>query len=1605
MFNRKSVKRAAAAALTAVMIFSQSSVVMADTASNHAAAGTDAYAAAAATIPGTAVKENSTASDAETKSASVDGQSHDAAGSLEDSTTGAGNNTSTANATTGTGTQAKTAGASTSASTATTTDTSTSTDTTATAGTSTDATNAAGAATTAAVEESAEAADTEDIATTQGATDDKPETASDGTLTFENDSLRVKADYTKDAEIPEGAELSVSMIGEDNEAYDSYKKIAEDKVSGVLDYLKLYDISIVKDGEEIEPKAPVTMSIEHTDGASLPEDETIEILHMTEDGSAETLEASASMSSAPVMRRAAARNAMSAPAVTAAAATARSARKTYSGATFKTGSFSVFAEAGSLKTVVITAEGENYTAAVTFRKDAGIPAGAVLTAKELTGEAGDEYRQKAAEALGEQEITQARFFDIHFTVDGKEQEPAPGASVQVRLAFSDSMEVGKSGAVKAVHFKEGADGATPEILDTETSALSSGQNNTAAATDSDAGEEMTAFDVVDFTQGSFSVTGVVVMSGELTNNGWPTKNGQYVMLLSYPQKDGSSASTNTGYNYYAVKNDGTLMQVSVENGKAVFPSDIKNVDDIKQYIWTSDKTQGTLSNTTDNQTVYINPANENGVSNTEEKLVIENKRIRTYSSYRYTDGWGYHLRGYCYLAVTRDNKETVITYSFDRDYAAQVTFLKSFTVDDTKPGQGSGNDQSLDSPATEKKLTDNGDGTYDLSLSVTGQSKSSSESTKADVLIVFDTSGSMKESVRGSNRSRMAIAKDTLKKLTNKLLSQNSAGYPDRIQLSLITFASGTSEATTWTSNEKTFDGYIDNARAEGGTNWEAALYKANTVEHREGAEKYVIFISDGQPTFYKGTEYASTNQDVDLSYWFAKDDAYSLVQNGNNFYTISVFEPDSVAGYMENLSRYAYSGTDAPNAKYPDGRCQSAADQTAIENAFANIIDEITHNLGYQSVAINDELTGMTSSVFVNGKAGSFRYEVTDGKGMEVNLTPNQDGSLSYKIDGKTKTFHGAEYKDGKVTWNMDPSVDNPFVLDNGYTYKTIFTVWPSQEAYDLVAKLKNGTIQYSELTDDQKKQINEKKDDSGNTEYVLKTNTNAEIVYSTISTTIINGEEKKEVKKQEPETITNPEGIQINVPSINIQKKWDDNQHESFRPAKIQFKLVQDKDTDNKVELIPNGELSSDNGWTSTCYVSPGLIGPGNEVLEKGHTYDIVEVDTDQHYELSTETYHPMLVKTDKGVKIYNYEDGKLSDSPISEFTAENKLKGSLSLEKKVFNAGGNTDITTIKDGKVNPAIADEIFSYQVTLVAPRERKADDFKYQLVRQDGTSAESELKALNEATGNTISDYTLDKDGTGDDAKTTVQFTVKLKPGEKLELPFLPLDTKYTITEVGKAGYELKDITVTGENEENKNLTDKSTTGKIDSNQTDAVVFSNQFASAFNLMLLKTNDSTEPQKLAGAEFTLKKVNGEAEADAYNIEGTAIGTENNPIKSGTNAVSIGDLPSGQYRLTETKAPDGYTKLEKPVEFTVDRAKAGQAEVAVKIISNETTVATVSQDSNKTDYTITIQNKAIYVLPHSGGNGVVPYMVAGVVLMLVAAGVLGTGGVLRKGGGSY
>ena len=108
-------------------------------------------------------------------------------------------------------------------------------------------------------------------------------------------------------------------------------------------------------------------------------------------------------------------------------------------------------------------------------------------------------------------------------------------------------------------------------------------------------------------------------------------------------------------------------------------------------------------------------------------------------------------------------------------------------------------------PATGKTLVSNGDGTYTLSLSVTGKTETTSESNKADVIVVLDRSGSMDNNVEGyvanqtwsigsshtyteytgtryeyMDTKRLAVAKSAISALADQLGSYNEEN-PDAV--------------------------------------------------------------------------------------------------------------------------------------------------------------------------------------------------------------------------------------------------------------------------------------------------------------------------------------------------------------------------------------------------------------------------------------------------------------------------------------------------------------------------------------------------------------------------------------------------------------------------------------------------------------------------------------------------------------------------------------------------------------------------------------------------------------------------------------------------------
>ncbi len=187
----------------------------------------------------------------------------------------------------------------------------------------------------------------------------------------------------------------------------------------------------------------------------------------------------------------------------------------------------------------------------------------------------------------------------------------------------------------------------------------------------------------------------------------------------------------------------------------------------------------------------------------------------------------------------------------------------------------------LTAPAHKKTATPNDDGTYKITLSVTGNSVQSTTKSQADVIVVMDTSYSMNYSQRGDyidyyQPSRLSVAKDAVNSLAEKLLANNTDDNPDAVRISLVTFGGYATTSKSFTTDLQGFQTTVKGLKtgssreATGGTNWEDGLTVANQMATRDANQTYIIFVSDGNPT-YRNTR--GGNQ----SYW---EDARHEIDN-----------------------------------------------------------------------------------------------------------------------------------------------------------------------------------------------------------------------------------------------------------------------------------------------------------------------------------------------------------------------------------------------------------------------------------------------------------------------------------------------------------------------------------------------------------------------------------------------------------------------------------------------------------------------------------------------------------------------------------------------------
>ena len=358
-----------------------------------------------------------------------------------------------------------------------------------------------------------------------------------------------------------------------------------------------------------------------------------------------------------------------------------------------------------------------------------------------------------------------------------------------------------------------------------------------------------------------------------------------------------------------------------------------------------------------------------------------------------------------------------------------------------------------DGPQVTKEVRENSEHTGGtVALSVKGTSSYSETSTSANVIFVVDTSGSMGDKVSDGlqSRSKLEVAQDAVKAAASTILGQNKIGQ-NKTKVSLVSFNKRARTNLSPTDNISLFNSAVDGLSADDGTNWEAGLLKAESlVSDKPNTKNYVIFVSDGAPTY--------RNHYTIFGVVWGVDGNGSSDTDGKNFNAANTVALRLVGNHVTLYKINAFG--DADNMKSLGGNPNNyydANNSEALQQALSNIAQDIVNAHDYRNVVMKDTMSGAVVSNTSDGNlnSDSVTVSVKDENGDPVTLTKNANGSYSYGAkDGVTKSFNGPMVSGKTVTW----SLGDKYTLENGWTYTASFDVLFTQPTLDNAAVLLNG-------------------------------------------------------------------------------------------------------------------------------------------------------------------------------------------------------------------------------------------------------------------------------------------------------------------------------------------------------------------------------------------------------------------------------------------------------------------------------------------------------------------------------------------------------------------
>lgn len=525
---------------------------------------------------------------------------------------------------------------------------------------------------------------------------------------------------------------------------------------------------------------------------------------------------------------------------------------------------------------------------------------------------------------------------------------------------------------------------------------------------------------------------------------------------------------------------------------------------------------------------------------------------------------------------------------------------------------------------------------------------------KTDIVLVMDTSGSMdfrmdKDKDARPGESRLDYAKTAASSLVNSVVKDGS----DDVRVAVVSFNNDAQTVVGYTSDKGELRRGINGLGADDGTNWEAGLAAANGLTARDGAKKYVVFLSDGEPTYRYET----------VEYWFFGWHTKTVVAGSGRYYeqanfdhavteaekrgdatlfSVAVGSTQKVSERMSSFQKEATGSTDG---------CYSATTPEALKQAFASITQTITQSAQYTNVTMTDVLTDYVDFV---GADGNVRVSARDAEGNEVSLSPS-DYEVSVDAATKRATLRFRQGQNGQAG----------FVLGEDITYTLSFDVKLTQAAYDAAAAAGKTTT--------------------------LPTNSEGKLSYS-----VVNDNGAAQTVVAGADQSYQPQSVDVPVNVVSIQKTWVGG---SVRPGSLAVDLLRDGQTYKTVALdaaagykadvvVPAGV--GDSVWSVSEASVPAGYTPtyGDAVTNSGtlsitNTYSVSPVTVSGKESLSG---HKTLTGRDLKAGEFFFQLKDASGKLVQ--TVTNDESGNFHFDDLTFDEPGTYSYTVSEDTSSLPA-----------------------------------------------------------------------------------------------------------------------------------------------------------------------------------------------------------------------------------------------------------------------------------------------------------------------------